>query len=357
MHLREQGVGQGRRADRHVVHAAKIEPLDEIALAHHQCIHGRDPGQKSATVASHGLEEAARVETRQQYNLHAVRERDGDIEQSVHVIQRRHHEGRIAGRFGRYRFDVAHGRPELAAVGERHALRHARRTGGVENLRQRVLVGHEGFERAGIQEGIPSVGTRAVELDHRHRIRHERPARRVAQGEFDGAVAENVGNGRARQFVVDRYRDRSPAHDAKVAGDELEPVLREYADAGARPDTAALKAAAHGIAQCIKFERRELLRARFVAQIDDGAALAIRRKLQNVSEVVNGRMLLAHDGHGLSNTLPTTSRSSSRRSASAVSSSGNTLSMTGARRPPATSSIRVLRSSVCQPLEPISSCS
>ena len=157
--------------------------------------------------------------------------------------------------------------------------------------------------------------------------------------------------------MVDRHGDRPHAHDAEIAGDELDTVLRENADTGARPDTAAQEAAADGVAQGIELKRGELPCSRFITQIDDGATLAMRRKLQNIPEITRTRMILRQDSHGLSSTLPTTSRSSSRRSPSAVSSSGSTLSMTGTRRPSATRSSSILRSSLCQPLEPISVCS
>ena len=148
MDLGKQRIRQWRRTDRHVAHAAQIEPLDEIALAHHQRIHRRDPGKKTAAVSSHGFQEASRVEARQQDHLHAIRKRDGNIEQSIHVIQRRHDDRRILRQGGRHGFGVAHGGPELAAVRERHALRHARGAGRVQNLRQRIVIGYEGLQRS-----------------------------------------------------------------------------------------------------------------------------------------------------------------------------------------------------------------
>ena len=43
--LRKQRIGQGRRADGHVADGAEVEPFDELALAHHQRKHRRNPRQ------------------------------------------------------------------------------------------------------------------------------------------------------------------------------------------------------------------------------------------------------------------------------------------------------------------------
>ena len=95
--------------------------------------------------------------------------------------------------------------------------------------------------------------------------------------------------------MVDRHGDRPHAHDAEIAGDELDAVLCENADASARPDTATQGAAADAVAQGIEFKGGEVSCPRFIAQIDDGATLAMRRKLQNLPKVIKTQMVLRHD--------------------------------------------------------------
>lgn len=148
---------------------------------------------------------------------------------------------------------------------ERHTLGYAGGAGCIQDLGERVPVGYEGLQRTWIEEGIEAIRAAAVEVDGRHGIRHERSAYCVAEREFDAAVAEDVGDGRARQLVVDRHGDRPHAHDAEIAGDELDPVLRENTNPSAGPDTAALQTAADAVAQGIELKRGELPRSRLFA--------------------------------------------------------------------------------------------
>ena len=122
VHLREQRVGQRRRADRNVVHRTQIELLDELALAHHQREHGGNSRQYRAPVACHRIEIAARIEARQQDHGRALGQRHRDVEQPVHVVERRHDDGRLLRRAYRQRLEIMADRPQLAMVTERHTL-------------------------------------------------------------------------------------------------------------------------------------------------------------------------------------------------------------------------------------------
>src|SRR5690606_26417662 len=88
--------------------------------------------------------------------------------------------------------------------------------------------------------------------------------------------------------------------------------------------------------------------------LHDGDALGY---LARLAQQAYREVVLDVRGHGVTTTLPKTSRSSSSRSASRISSSGRTRSMTGSSLPSRTRSSSASRSLRRQPLLPLMSSS
>ncbi len=112
----------------------------------------------------------------------------------VHVEQRSRHEKTLPVEVSARGDARSHG-PEVAVVGERHALRSARRARGVEHHRRLPRLGADGRECPAVQERLEAVARRRVEVDQRNSGRNppaaltvaeDEPGARVAQDELDG---------------------------------------------------------------------------------------------------------------------------------------------------------------------------
>src|SRR5262245_66062957 len=144
------------------------------------------------------------------------------------------------------------------------------------------------------------------------------------------------------QLDVQRNRDRPGAHRAIQRLDVFRAIQRKNAATMAAPQTTGDEACSDGVAGGIQLTVRDLAGRVWPREVDEGDSG--RRRADERPDVRD---------HGRTITLPNTSRSSSRRMASADSARGSTRSMTGVMVPRSTSTSRASRSSRVQPLAPM----
>ena len=180
------------------------------------------------------------------------------------------------------------GRPDVAAMRQRHALRQAGRTRRVED--------HGDFFRRHVDRLEPATGRitieQAVELLHRDG-RHQRAdqcrALGVGDRELDGRVLHDVRHRLARQLVIDADRDQSGRHGGHVEDQIVGAVGRHDRHGLASGKPALQQAPCQGCDALAAFAiaQPDL----FVAlgrELDDEGPVVRRLRVENGSEILEG---------------------------------------------------------------------
>ena len=348
LHARHQRLGERRRADGHGLHRAQVERCEQLALAGHERKHGRDAAQERAAILGRSLQVRDRIKARHEHDFDGVEQAHGDIEERVHVIERRDDERALARRRGRA--DVHAERPQLPGVRQHHALRPAGRPRGVEDLTgrwRRAPRRRRGCRPARLERRR----ARGAHHDARQRGRNQRLAGRIHDAQLCPAVGEDVAHRVRRQAVIHRHAHAAGAHRAHVRDEVLGAVLGEDRDARVRGQRRPHQRGRESFGRCIQLRAAPAPARR--GQVNDRQALPGNVGADQIAAIAARGKRHAAASHGFSSTLPTTSRSSSSRSPSAASASGSTRSITGLRRPSRIRPSSASRSATDQPFEPM----
>ena len=179
VHLLEELSRRRRRAGDGDGDGAEVGLGEFLGLAHHQRQHGRHRGDHVDRMAIDGADVAPCREAGHQHDGAAVQHHQLGAEQAVHVEQRRGDDRLLALDAGPLLGRGA-GRPDIAAVRQRHALGQAGRARGVEHHRDFLGPHVEGSKGPGSSRCRDrSMATR------RHQRGDQRRALGVGDGELD----------------------------------------------------------------------------------------------------------------------------------------------------------------------------
>ncbi len=164
---------------------------------------------------------------------------------------------------------------------KRYALGPAGGPGGVQHHRDLALAGHDGLERAAVEQRLE----RRAELDDREVGGHGRPALGVAQHELHARVAHHEIDRVARELVVHGHGHEAGAHDPEIGNQELGAVGRQEGHRVAADKAALEQAPRAGIRQGIDFAVGVFARVRPVEAVDQRELGGVFVAIQKIAEV------------------------------------------------------------------------
>ena len=179
-------------------------------------------------------------------------------------------------------------------MGQRHALRPSRRARGVEHLANLVRPHRQRLERRRWAASSEPLRPRIVETDQWYAGTDHRSLLRIGEAECDGSIVDDVVDRFLRQLRIDGHRDQPRAHDAEVGGQDLRPVQRQDADAGAAREARlrelARDAHGHRVDRAVAVSPRRVR----LAQVDDGDAVLVEAAVGQVAEVAPAGLPALH---------------------------------------------------------------
>jgi hypothetical protein len=101
----------------------------------------------------------------------------------------------------------------------------------------------------------------------------------VDECKLDFTIAKHMRDGRRGELKIHRDRNRAHAHHAQICDDELEPILRNDADALTGAYAAIFEAPRSGHDQSIELQGGDFARLIRLTRID------VRRQPQDVAEI------------------------------------------------------------------------
>ena len=199
----------------------------------------------------------------------------------VHMVEGRGDQEAVAVVL-RVRAEAHVDHPEMAGMGERHALGHAGGAGGVEDLRHIAGFGHDGLEVPRIEERL-EIGT---EFHRRQAIGRPLPAGIVHEQQLRAAVAQHMLHGLVREAPIDRHRDEARAHGAEIDGEPVGAVGGEDGDALAALEPPPQQRAGDGAGALVEPAVRALGRTFPVGRVDDRGQVRVLVPVHEVAEIV-----------------------------------------------------------------------
>ena len=275
---RHQARTHRRRAHAREFDAGEVGARHQFGFAQHHRHHRRHGGEPGTAVAADRLDISARVELRQQHDRGVRSAGKLGERQRIHVVERRGDEIAVAVEpVGEPRLD----HPDVALVRQHDALRCAGRSGRIEKHRRFVRRRIDRGERSWIEQGV-EIGAERDAWDIRRTLLR---TLRVAEDEPGIGVAQDEMDGRARKLEIRRHRDQAGAHDAVIGRKIFGAIGGQYRDAIAAPQSALAERARDAVRHVVDLLERELSRAAFAAEIDDGDLGKIAVAGEEIAEI------------------------------------------------------------------------